>query len=86
MSEKYSAELEGILEEIREDIGFYFERFEKTKSRADERRFYFSVVRYYKLQYEKEPSKNNEVLYERAKENWDRLFTEEDVFSPNRRD
>lgn len=85
MSEKNFTELEEILKEIREDIGFHFDRFEKTNSKADELRFYFSVTRYYEILSREEDNEDNRLLYQRSKENYERLFPNRDVFSMNRK-
>ena len=85
MSQNLSKDTKKIFEEILEDINFYFDRLEKTHSKEDELRFYFSVMKYYEILCKENNIPDNKILYQRAKENYDKLFLIGKVFSPNRK-
>lgn len=78
-------EIKKVLEGILEDLNFYLERFEKTNSKADGLRFYFSVMRYYEILSREDDNEDNRLLYQRSKENYDSLFPSGDYFSMNRK-
>lgn len=81
MCQKLTKKVEEELEELREDVGFYFEKFEKTEAKADKIRFYFSVMRYYALLCQIDNNPQNQLLYQRAKENYDRVVPVGEIYS-----
>ena len=81
MSQKYY--VKANLEKISEDINFYFQNFQITGSKADEIRYRFSIMKFREVQY-KENSRYRES-YEDAKQKYERLIPNENVFSMNRK-
>lgn len=84
MSQNLSEQVEKELEELRDDIKYFFQKLNKTESEADEIRYRFSVRKFYEVMLNAGREEYKQE-YENAKEKYEALFPIKEVFSVNRK-
>jgi len=83
VSQKLTEQVEKELEKLRDNIDHFFRRLNETNSKADKRRYRYSIMKFYEVML-KAGREEYKQDYEDAKAKYDSLFLEE-VFSINRK-